>query len=362
MLVVAGVVFGASLALTFIMRRLAIQWKVIDQPGEERKVHQTPTPLLGGVAVILAVSLGVLVAWPQLVGGYLLAKHVVGVVAAGLVILIGGVLDDIYDLPPLKQIGFPIAASLIIVASGIGIDYITNPFGGVFRLDSIEVELFRIGELPYHFTVIADIFTVLWLMGMMYTTKFLDGLDGLVSGVTVIGAFILFGLSLSKEVFQPETATIALIAAMAFLGFLLLNWHPAKIFLGESGSLFAGFILGVLAIISGAKIATALLILGVPILDVLWVIVRRYFLEKRSPFQADRKHLHLRMIDIGMSHRQVVVLLYIFTIIFGTSSLFLQSRSKFIALVFMVVAMLVFGTIVVTKYQRSVNEKNTKQK
>ena len=118
----------------------------------------------------------------------------------------------------------------------------------------------------------------------MYTTKFLDGLDGLVSGLSVIGGLIVAGLCLFTKFFQPEIATISLIFAGACAGFLIFNFYPAKIFLGEGGSLFCGFILGTLAIISGGKIATTLLILGIPILDLIWVILRRLIGEHRAPW------------------------------------------------------------------------------
>lgn len=351
-LITTGVTFAAAVFGSALIRKLAQRWKVLDIPGAERKIHQQPTPLLGGVAVILAFIIGVALAWPQLVGGYLLPKHLLGVIAGAAVILAGGALDDKFDLSPKLQILFPVLASAIIISSGIGIDYITNPLGGVLDLDTVKFQLFSFAGLPYHFTLFADLFTIAWLMGMMYTTKFLDGLDGLVSGVTVIGAIIIAILSLTSVVFQPETAHLALLAGTAFFGFLLLNWHPAKIFLGESGALFAGFILGVLGIISGGKIATTLLVLGIPILDVVWVIVRRLFIEKRSPFVGDRKHLHMRLLDIGLSHRQTALFLYALTAVFGASSLFLQSRSKIVALIVMSVTMIVLGVIVVRQYRK----------
>jgi UDP-GlcNAc:undecaprenyl-phosphate GlcNAc-1-phosphate transferase len=330
--IAALITFLIAVSLTPFVQALALRFSFLDIPKSERKVHSIPTPLLGGVAVIVSVIIGACIASPSLVGGYLLPKHLIGLCIAALIIAIGGAIDDRRDLPAHIQILFPVLACIVIVASGIGIEYITNPLGGTLPLNQWHVVLFTYQGLPYGITLFADLFTVLWLMGMMYTTKFLDGLDGLVSGVSVIGMLIIFALSLQPYIYQPETATLALIGAAAFLGFLVWNWHPAKIFLGESGSLFAGFFLGVLSIISGAKIATALLILGVPILDVAWVIARRLFIEHRSPFAADRKHLHLRLLDAGLSHRSVVITLYVFTAVFGITGLFAESREKVIAL------------------------------
>lgn len=344
--------FFISVILVGLIRRLALKYGIIDHPGELRKIHRTPTPLLGGTAVIVAFVCGLLLLWPNLVGGYVLPKHVIGVIIASLVIGIGGYLDDRYTLPPQRQLIFPLLAAVIIVCSGIGIEYIRNPFGEALQLNDINIELFTYNGLPYSFTLFADLFTIVWLLGMMYTTKFLDGLDGLVSGMSIIGACIIFAVSMSREVFQPETGAIALVVAAAFFGFLLWNWNPAKIFLGESGSLFAGFILGVLAIISGSKVATTLLIFGIPILDVAWVILRRLLIERRSPFQADRKHLHLRLIDSGLSQRQAVLLLYALTVLFGLSSLFSTTRTKIMLLVVVLIVMCVLGGIVLFVHRK----------
>lgn len=187
---------------------------------------------------------------------------------------------------------------------------------------------------------------------MMYTTKFLDGLDGLVSGIGAIGAIILFIVSLFWDVPQSGTSILALILAGSCLGFLRYNWHPAKIFLGESGSVFIGFMLAVLAIISGAKIATALLIMGIPMLDVAWVILRRIFKEHKSPFAGDAKHLHFRLLQVGFSHRRAVLFLYLLVIIFGTSSLFLQSQYKIVALGILLVMMIILASSLVLTYKK----------
>ena len=169
-------------------------------------------------------------------------------------------------------------------------------------------------------------------MGMMYTTKLLDGIDGLVTGVTAIGGFIIFLFTMTTKYYQPDIGLAALILAAACLGFLIFNWHPAKIFLGEGGSLLLGFILGVLAIISGGKIAIALLIMGIPIMDVIWTIIRR-IKDKKNPFKfADKKHLHFRLLDLGLSQKKTVLIYYGFSAIFGLSALFLQSRGKLIVL------------------------------
>jgi UDP-GlcNAc:undecaprenyl-phosphate GlcNAc-1-phosphate transferase len=313
-------------------------------------MHNRPTPLLGGFAIWLSVV--ALIVWftlidPVLVVYYLKLKFIIGIIAASAVLIIGGYLDDRFHLPPSLSIWFPILAALIIIGSGVGINFITRPGGGVWRLDGWKIELLRVGGLPYYFNVGADLLTFFWLMGMMYTTKLLDGLDGLTSGLTVIGAIIIVALSFTAVVHQPDTALLAGIVAGAFLGFLWYNWFPASIFLGEGGSLLAGFMLGVLAIIAGGKIATTLLIVGIPAFDVAWVIIRRIIWERTSIAAADRKHLHFRLLDAGLSSKQAVILLWTLSAVWGMLALFLQTRGKFVALIALGIVAIVFAVAVV---------------
>ncbi len=350
--------FALSLSATSIVRWLAQRMKIVDVPtvAPERKIHARPVPLLGGVAIFLAffAVVGIFSQYPNgVTGPHILPKYLVGMLAAALVLMIGGALDDKLRLPPTVQILFPIAATLIVIASGIGIRLITNPLGGVIDLTSVNLPVFSWHGTPYYVTLWADVFTFAWLMGMMYTTKFLDGLDGLVAGITTIGSLAVFILSVRPPVLQPETARLALILAGAAAGFLIWNWHPARVFLGEGGSLLTGFLLGTLAIVAGSKVATALLIMGIPILDVVWVIVRRVFIEHRSPFRsADRKHLHFRLLDVGFSHRGAVVFLYLLTAVFSATTLVFRGVQKLMALIVLTLVMLALGTLLVVFSQR----------
>ncbi len=350
---------GALAALaTAAVRRYAKRSGVVDRPesSPDRKVHDQPVPLLGGLAIFIGffAVVGVLSRMPDVVTGTgILPKYLWGLFIGASVIMVGGYLDDRFRLSPGVQILFPVAAALVVVASGIGIDFITNPFGGTIRLDSVNITVLTVNGVPYHLTLWADLFTFLWVLGMCYTTKFLDGLDGLVSGITAIGSIIVFALSVRPPVLQGDTANLALILAGACVGFLLFNWHPAKIFLGEGGSLITGFLLGSLAIISGGKIATALLIMGIPILDVAWVIVRRTFVEHRSPFRtADRKHLHFRLLDVGFSHRGAVLFLYALTAAFGATTLLFHGVQKLIALLCLAAVMVLLGGALVIAVRR----------
>lgn len=304
-----------SLVFTFFVIKLAKRFGIVDKPGEARKIHKEPIPLLGGLAVFAAFFLMVWFLRETLLARDLDPSHLIGFFFGALLLVIGGFLDDKYNLKPGQQLIFPILAIISVVAGGVEIEKITNPLGGYIYLGGFSAVLIA-----------------LWLLGMMYTTKLLDGMDGLVTGVVGIGGFVIFLFTQTTRYYQPDVGLAALVLAGACVGFLLWNWHPAKIFLGEGGSLLLGYILGVLAIISGGKFAIALLIMGVPILDVAWTIIRRLAAGK-NPFKfADRKHLHFRLFDLGFGQRKTVLIFYFFALIFGLSTLFLQSLGKIFAL------------------------------
>lgn len=327
------------------IRKLALKYNIVDIPNQPRKIQIGHVPLLGGLAIYFSFLVALLISWASgwLSDGIINTHQILAIIFGGLAIIVIGFLDDKYDLKTKSFIG-PLLAALLAVSLGIAIKYVTNPF--------------MAGTGPYgrsllyfapHFGALISFF---WLLGIMYTTKLLDGLDGLVSGIGTIGAIILFVVSLFWDVPQSGTSVLALILAGSCLGFLIYNWHPAKIFLGESGSVFIGFMLGVLSIISGAKIATALLIMGIPILDVIWIIFRRVFFEHKSPFVGDRKHLHFRLLDTGFSHRGAVLFLYALTLIFGLSSLFLQSQHKIVALGVLALVMVILALSLIFSYKK----------
>ena len=356
MILVAGIAaFVLAAGLTPLVRRWALRRHVIDNANlaPDRKIHPLPIPLGGGVALFLAftiVSWAVALLTPDLFGGFFLPKHLVGMTVAGVVLIVGGYLDDRYHLTASRQVLFPVVAALGIIAVGIGVTYITNPFGGTVDLTHPAWQLFTLGGRPYRIVLFADLFAFAWLLATTYTTKILDGLDGLVAGVTTIGGIVIAVLSLTKAVTQPETALLAVTLAGAAAGFLIWNWHPAKIFLGEGGSTYTGFMLGTLAIIAGGKIATALLILGIPALDVAWAILRRLS-GKRKATQADRGHLHFRLLDAGLTVRQAVLLLYTVTAVFGSVTLVTRGQQKVYALIALALVMVTLAVAVILAYR-----------
>lgn len=314
-----------AVAFTAATIRIARKFNVIDKPGPARKIHKSETPLLGGLAIFLAFFLVLFFSHDKLVAGNLEYSHWLGFFIGAGFLMLGGFLDDKYGLKPEYQIIWPLLAVASVILGGVSIEKITNPFDDFLYFDSAWF---------------SHILITCWLLGMMYTTKLLDGLDGLVTGMTAIGAAIIFLFTMTTAYFQPDIGLASLVLASACAGFLVFNWHPAKIFLGDGGSLFLGYALGVLSIISGSKIAIALLVMGLPVLDVFWTIARR-LAAGQNPFRiADRKHLHFRLLDLNLGYRKTVLIFYGLSALFGVSALFLQSLGKFIALLLLIILML----------------------
>ncbi len=315
---VLGLAFLLSLGLSPIMAGLAHRFGFVDIPDKERKLHAGSMPLLGGWAIIIGVSvplLLILIFSDYLTIGDIDDEHIVAIVLGLLVLGVGGSLDDKWNLRARYSIFFPLIAALIAVTSGIGVAKITNPIGEVFVLSS----------------TVSIIVTYLWLVTMTYTTKLLDGVDGLASGVSLVGALMIAMLALSKTYFQPDVALMSLIVAAAVLGFLLWNLPPARIFLGEGGSTSLGFLLGTLAVISGSKLATILLVVGLPALDVVIVLLRRLW-HGRPLAQGDRTHLHHLLSDRGWPPLAITSLYMCLAAGFGFTTLILVPWQKVVAL------------------------------
>ena len=330
-----------SFVITAGVRFLMLKWRIVDEPKvNARKIHKSKIPLGGGWAIFFSFFAVVSVAYFIFgdLGKVVPLRHLVGLFCGGVVLMLGGFLDDKYGLKARHQLLFAVTASLLVVIFGIGPKVITNPFGGSFSLERWIVSVDGITNL----VILSDFLVFFWLMGMMFTTKLLDGLDGLVTGIVAIGALMIFFLSNQTQWYQPEVALLSLIFTCACLGFLVWNWYPAKIFLGQGGSMFTGFVLGSLAIISGGKIATTLLVVGIPVLDMIRVFFLRV-IKKKPVFVGDNEHLHFRLLNSGLSQRQAVLLFYSISILFGLSTLFLQSQQKMIALMFLLVLMMLIG-------------------
>lgn len=325
-LLVFGVSLGVAAALTPLLQRLSLRWGIVAQPGGRRR-HSGRVPKLGGLAILGAWLAGVVLVYalmpPSEVGDIIRLR---GVVLGSLVVVLGGLLDDWRDLKPRTQLLIQFAGALIAIGHLIFIEVFTSPLATtalwsqpplawVFRLDA--------DNLVWVWRPLALLFTVFWIMGMINAINWLDGLDGLAAGVCTIAA-LLFAWH-SYRLGQTVVALFPLALVGALLGFLPFNFAPARIFLGSAGAYLLGYQMAALSILSPAKLSTALLVLAVPILDVAWLIIKR-LRQGRNPLQADREHLHFRLVDSGLPTRVIVLGYYGVTLAFGLVALLVPSR------------------------------------
>lgn len=322
--------FILSLGLTFLIQRWATKKNIAMATPRVRDIHQKPVPRLGGVAIFISfwlVVAGILIFNPnqlvfvqQKIGS--IDKNLMGLIVASVIWFIIGLIDDIKGLKPWIKLVAQIVCGIVIVAFGIKIWWLSNPAGGLNIV------------LNYWTYILVPI----WVVLLMNVTNWLDGVDGLASSISFITLIVLFLLAIDPAVNQTATAILCVILAGAVLGLLPSNWNPAKIFLGDTGSGFLGLMIATFAIISGAKLATAFLVLGIPILDAIIVIVGRVK-GRRSIFSADTSHLHHKFLQVGFSPKQTVLILSFISIIFGIIALRTQTQGKMTAILWLSVVM-----------------------
>jgi UDP-GlcNAc:undecaprenyl-phosphate GlcNAc-1-phosphate transferase len=316
-----------------------------------RDIHKKPVPRIGGLAIFLSF-LTISLFYFSLVKRHLsfggteflgVDRRLLAIFLGGLVIVLVMFWDDLRGLKPWQKLLSQVLVALIVIASGIGIDSLANPFGPAVNLNSVYVPIFVYHGVTYHFSLLSDLLTMIWLVGMMNVINFIDGVDGLAGGVSGIGALTIFLLSISALVNQPAMALVSIILAGSCLGFLVWNFPPAKIFMGDSGSNFLGFMLGVLPLISGGKLATTFLVLGFPIIDGMLVVAGR-IARRKNPFSTpDKTHLHHRFLHAGFTSRQSIISIYIISAAFGWVALRSTTENKIFA-----AFILIFAVILIT--------------
>jgi UDP-GlcNAc:undecaprenyl-phosphate GlcNAc-1-phosphate transferase len=292
-----------SFFFTPVARQLAFKLGILDIPKDDRKVHKEPIPYLGGAAIYASAIFTMLIFSD-------LDKTAVSIMVGGTVIFLIGLIDDIKDISPKLKLAGQIVAAMIAVYGGAKINYITNPIPG-YNVIYLE-----------HF---ATPISILWIVGITNTINLVDGLDGLASGVAAISAStMMFMASISG--FDYILLECAVIAGSS-LGFLPYNFNPAKIFMGDTGALFLGYMLAVISILGFLKTVTLaaiiimVLVLGIPLFDTFFAIVRR-IRNKKPIMEADRGHVHHRLLAKGFTQRQTVLILYIVSILFGAAAIF----------------------------------------
>lgn len=323
--------FAFSALGVFLGMCIATRVGILDLPALPKKNHALPTPLWGGVApflVFIFVACSVELTTHFFSRGTFSSQTLWGFFGALLILLAGGMWDDVKSLSPKVSFLFPVLGAIVAIGAGMGVNRVTNPFGDPLVITAS----------------LSAVITFTWLLCVTYTTKLLDGVDGLVSGVGIVGALMITALALTERWYQPDIALLALLFFAVLLGFFLWNVAPAKVFLGEAGSTGIGFTLGALSIMGGSKFATLLLVVGLPALDVAFVMIRR-IRAGRSPFHGgDGLHFHTVLQRSGWSARKIVALYMATAFLFGVTTLLLSSWQKLLVLIILGILAL-FGMI-----------------
>ncbi|KZL90083.1 MraY family glycosyltransferase [Clostridium magnum] len=326
--VLAVISVAISAILTPFVKKFAIKMKVIDIPKDNRRIHKKPIPLLGGLAIYFSFILTLILKSGSL------SRSEIGIIIGATIIVIGGFLDDKFDIRPWHKLLIQMASALSLVIYGIRIQLITNPISS--------------SELYISIGILSIPLTIVWVVGITNALNLIDGLDGLAAGVAFISAVTIFIIALLNN--RSEAAVLTVILSGAILGFLPYNFNPATIFMGDTGAQLLGFLLAAISIEGAIKsaaafaIAVPILALGIPIYDILFAMIRRK-LNGRPIMQADRGHLHHRLLDMGLTQRQAVIIMYLISAVLGSFAIIAMQvstqRSYFLLAMVMVVLVIV---------------------
>lgn len=339
-----------SFSLAICLRQYSLKNKIgLQSPRENRDIHKTATSRLGGIAIILSflIIMIALVAiyrdkgladfgFPFKILGISIDKRLLGIILATIFLSLVMLRDDIKGVAPYWKLLSQIGAALLLILTGVGITYLNNPFGLTILLDSVKIPI-QLGANIFHFIFWTDLFLIFWVVLLTNATNFIDGLDGLASSLSAVAAIILVFLSLKQG--QEATALMAAVFAGAIIGILPLNLPRAKIFLGDTGSMFLGLMLAVLTVISGGKLATVLLVFGLVIIDALYVVTKRLIRGKNPLTTPDQSHLHHRFLRAGFTPAMSLISITLLSLSFGLAGLLSGSKLKII----LIVALILFS-------------------
>lgn len=309
--------------------KLANRFGLVDDPKKRfhpAHTHRGIIPRAGGLAVYLGLITGCLLFLP-------INKILLGLLTGASIVVFIGLLDDKKDLSPYFRFLTNILAAAIVVGAGVGIPYLNNPFGGILHLDTFRLTFNFLGT--HSLLVWADLFAIFWIVWCMNMINWSKGVDGQMPGFVAISAIILGFLSFrfsSHDLSQQTVTVLSFITAGAFLGFLPWNFYPQKIMPGYGGGTLAGLLLGVLSILSFGKLGTAVLVMGVPLIDAGYTLVRRMALLK-SPFRGDRGHLHHKLLSLGWGRRRIALFYWLISAILGLIAINLGSQQKLLAFI-----------------------------
>ncbi len=333
----------SSSITSFIITQLTIlfyknkNW--LDDPKKSnhpKVIHTQSVPRGGGIPIFLTFIIFSLFLFP-------IDKHLIGIIMGSLIITITGIFDDIYDLSPKLRLLIGFIAAGCVVSAGIGIPFISNPLnGGIIFLNQPQIVFNLFGDTKTIW-IIADIFALFWIVGTMNFVNWSKGLDGQLPGMVPIAAITIAILSqqFSADITQWTITILAIIIAGAYLGFLPWNIFPQKIMPGYGGGALAGYFLAVLSILSTTKVGTLLIVLGLPIVDALFVMIRR-ILSKKSPLKGDTRHLHHALIKLGWSKQFIAFFYWIITAVLGIIALNINSTQKLYTIILIALGLFTF--------------------
>jgi len=298
--ILAAVAAVVAAIFTPIVKKIAFKFNVLDIPKDARKVHKKPIPLLGGLAIYIAFISTLI-----LKSGKLTASEM-GILIGATIIAIGGIIDDKYDIRPRYKLVFQILAAAVLIMFGVEINLVTNPIISANQY-------INLGWLSLPMTL-------LWVIGITNALNLIDGLDGLAAGVALISSITLFIIAILNN--RTDAAILTAILSGAIIGFLPYNFNPASIFMGDTGAQLLGFLLAAISIKGTIKsaaafaIAVPILALGIPIYDTMFAVIRRK-INGKPIMQADRGHLHHRLLDMGLTQKQTVLIMYLISAVLG---------------------------------------------
>lgn len=331
-----------SAVITFFMSPLTIilakKYGLVDDPRKRphpAHTHKNIIPRAGGLPIFLGIFLPLILLSE-------INQQIIGILLGGVILTLVGLWDDKKDRSPYIRFFTNCLAAIVVIFAGVGIPYITNPFGGLINLDIWKISIDFIGT--HSIIILADILAFFWILWTTNIIGWSGGVDGQLPGFVSISAIVIGFLSLRYSIGDPNVyyvTNLSFLTAGAFLGFLPWNFYPQKIMPGYGGKTLAGFMLAVLSILSFGKLGTAILVLAVPMTDAFYILFSR-ILSGRSPVKASTGHLHHHLLNMGWSKRKIAVFYWVISGFAGVAALLLNSRQKLFAAVLSVVTIVGF--------------------
>lgn len=324
-------------AITPLVIKIAWKYGLVDDPKKNfhpKKIHKTPIPRAGGLSIIFALLVASFIFLP-------FDKHLLGIITGAVFLAMIGILDDKYVIHPIIRLFLQFVGASFPIMAGIGIAFITNPLaGGVIDLSTPRLEFQLFGDSK-SIWILSDLFAMFWLVALMNVLNMgAKGIEGQLPGVATIAALTvgIMSLEFSADIAEWPVIILASITAGSFLGFLPFNIHPQKIMPAFSGSMLAGYMLGILSILTTAKVGVLMVVLAIPMIDVGYAVIRR-ILQKKAPFWGDRGHLHHKLLDNGLSTMQVAMIYWFFTALLGLISFHLDTTSKLYTIIVLILVL-----------------------